>query len=572
MSSSAHASFEAGVAAHQRAHYKEAEAHYLRAIEQDPGHAAALNNLGIVLDDTHRADEAEACYRHAISLNPAYVDAYCNLAARLADWQRWTDAQTLLEHALTRQSDHAALHLKLARLHARQQHRADAEHHYREALRLRPADATIWSALGILLHEQDRLADAEACYREALQHDAESIAARGNLGNLLNDSARYDEAQACFRRLLDTSPDSIEALNNLGRLLEDAHRLEEAEACYRRVLSLDPSRIPTELNLSMLLLMAGRLDEAWPLYESRYAESAFWGDDAALHVKPRLPFPEWRGEPLEGRSLLILTEQGFGDSLHFARYFPWLKRRGLKQLTVACPGPLASLFREIEGVDACIARDDIDAFPEHDFWCFTMSLPLRFNTTLDTIPASMPYLRAPADRAARWAKALPRDGRLKVGLVWAGDPRPTLASAHKTDRRRSLDAQAYLPLLRVPGVTFVSLQMGASTRPQIGTLPQALRPLDPMDDVKDFADTAAIIEQLDLVITVDTSVSHLAGALGKPVWILSRFDGCWRWLLDRNDSPWYPTATLFRQTQPGEWRGVIERVEHALREWTHRRT
>ncbi|WP_322085246.1 glycosyltransferase family 9 protein [Burkholderia sp. BCC1999] len=192
-----------------------------------------------------------------------------------------------------------------------------------------------------------------------------------------------------------------------------------------------------------------------------------------------------------------------------------------------------------------------------------MSLPLRCGTTLDTIPAVVPYLHVPAPLVEHWRSSIP-EGGLKVGLVWAGDPRPDQAQAHATDRRRSLPASAYLPLLQMPGVSFVSLQKGETTRRQIDTIPSSLRPVDPMEHVRDFADTAAIIAHLDLVITVDTSVAHVAGALGKPVWILSRFDGCWRWLADRDDSPWYPQARLFRQSEPGQWSDVVERVAGAL--------
>jgi hypothetical protein len=198
-----------------------------------------------------------------------------------------------------------------------------------------------------------------------------------------------------------------------------------------------------------------------------------------------------------------------------------------------------------------------------------MSLPHRFGTTLASIPGATPYLRVPATSAKKWQGRLP-ESKPKVGLVWAGDPRPDQPAINAVDRRRSLEARAYLPLLRAPGITFISLQKGALTQPQIDTLPPELRPFDPMHDVHDFADTAAIIQQLDLVITVDTSIAHLAGALNTPTWILSRYDGCWRWLHERDDTPWYPRTRLFRQTQPGEWGEVIERVRAALVEWSAR--
>ena len=630
-------SFDAGVAAHLRGVKAQAEAHYRHALELDPGHAEALNNLGVLLDETDRPEEAETCYRRAVSLRPDYIDALRNLGARLRDTQRWSEAEDVFRKALAFDPAHAATHLQLANLlhragrtidaanslrHAAalqpdtiqigfelgllletagqlteaetlyrktigvqpdradahialarvlstRQNVADAERHYREALRLTPDDVNARCGLGSLLHSAGRHQEGEACLREATSRKPDHVLAWGNLACLLNETARYEEAEACYRRILQIDPKCVEALHNLASLLEGAHRLDEAEPYYRQVLAIDPERVPTILNLSLLLLKAGRLAQAWPLYESRYAASRYWGDEAAAHAKPDFPFSEWQGESLSGRSLLVQLEQGFGDSLQFARYFSMLKGRGLAQLSVICPAALTGLFEQIESIDTLIAPENVHALPSHDFWTTTMSLPLRFDTTLDNIPASVPYLRAPADRLARWSGRLLRDARdaPKVGLVWAGDPRPSLASAHRTDRRRSLHARACLPLLRVPGVNFVSLQMGASTRPQINEIPPELRPVDLMDEASDFADTAALIEQLDLVITVDTSVAHLAGALGKPVWILSRFDGCWRWLLDRDDSPWYPTARLFRQPQRGDWTSVIDRVADALRTW-----
>ncbi|BAN23291.1 TPR repeat-containing protein [Caballeronia insecticola] len=622
---------ESGIAAHRQARHSEAEAHYRRAVDINPTQPEALNNLGVLLDDTGRSDEAEDCYQQAILLRPDYLDALKNLAASLSDSQQWdkaeqtlkkalavdpanvaihlhlarvlgcmgriADAEACLRHALILQPDNvqtclelgrtleaackpaeaetqyrksisvaphqAETHVALAKLLVERKSLQDAESEYRHALRLQPDDAETLSSLGMLLQGTERVTEAEACFRAALRSRAEHIPALGNLADLLNNDARYAEAEACYRRILEIDPRCIEALNNLGRLLEDAHRFDEAETYYRQVLTIEPERVPTVLNLSLLLLKRGRLKEAWPLYESRYADSPYWGDESAMHAKPPFPFKEWQGEPLAGRSLLVRSEQGFGDSLHFARYLPQLKRLGVAKLTLVCPAALVSLLETVEGVDVCISETDVNNVPAHDFWCFTMSLPLRFGTTLDTIPASVPYLRAPAERQSRWAGRFSEDS-LKIGLVWAGDPRPSLASAHLTDRRRSLNAQAYLPLLRIPGITFVSLQLGNSTRPQIKDLPPELRPLDVMDEVNDFADTAALIEQLDLVITVDTSVAHLAGALARPVWILSRFDGCWRWLLDRDDAPWYPSARLFRQTRPGDWTGVIDRVTQAL--------
>ncbi|SAK75488.1 tetratricopeptide repeat protein [Caballeronia glebae] len=585
-----------GVLLEESGRLDEAEQLYRQAISARPDYVDALNNLAALYGARDRFAESEAALGQALSIEPENVTAHRQLGDVFAQTGRPTEAEKQFRHALLGGDDGVTLlklalllegqkrlaesealyrealaarpglvnaHIRLAMLQQSDNRLDEAQSHFRQALALDPNQPQTLCGLGSLLDKIGRTEEAQACFRQALDVDPGFLNAWGNLGILCHAASKYEEAEQCYRRTLDIDPSSIEGLNNLGRVLEDAHRLGEAEQCFRQVLSIDPARIPTQLNLALVLLKAGRYEEGWPHYESRYAQSSFWGETGALSAPPQVAFPQWEGESLANRSLLIWPEQGFGDSLQFARYFPLLKARGLTRLSVACPSALARLFQEIDGVDECIVTDKPHEIAPHDFWCFTMSVPMHLGTTLASIPASVPYLHAPRAAVDRWAGRLPRAG-LKVGLVWAGDPRPQLSDAHATDRRRSLNAQAYLPLLRIPGITFVSLQKGATTQPQLASLPETLRPLDFMNEVADFADTAAIIEQLDLIITVDTSVAHLAAGLGKRVWILSRFDGCWRWLQGRDDSPWYPNVRLFRQTRPGEWSDVIERVAGEL--------
>ncbi|TDY21174.1 glycosyl transferase family 9 (putative heptosyltransferase) [Paraburkholderia sp. BL6665CI2N2] len=348
---------------------------------------------------------------------------------------------------------------------------------------------------------------------------------------------------------------------------ETSSQSKTAEALFRHVLKHKPNHVGAQWDLSLMLLGEGRFDEDWRLYEARTVEV----DGKAISMPPDFDFPVWQGEPLHGKTLVVMHEQGYGDFLQFCRYLTLLKPLGLTRLSVICNPALRPLIESIKGVDACIEPGPVRDVPDHDYWCFLMSLPLRFGTTVDSIPADTPYLRVPDERRALWKRRVRLDG-FKVGLVWAGEAKLGTAAENAADRRRSLNAQALMPLLEVPNVTFVSLQVGETTRPQLGSIPSAIRPLDPMGEVADFADTAAIIECLDLVIAVDTSTAHLAGALDRPVWILSRFDACWRWLRDRDDSPWYPSARLFRQQKPGDWDGVIERVVQALRTEVHSRT
>ncbi|WP_322025544.1 tetratricopeptide repeat protein [Burkholderia sp. BCC1977] len=593
----AHVEFAAGVAAHHAGRSADAARHYRAALALHAGHPEALNNLGIVLEAEGATADAEHAYRRAAELRPDYVDAWCNLGMLLDDLRRAEEAQAcyrrvlalnpahapvlrrlgmllrlagrrdeaerVFRDAIASRPDDAEAHAELAVVLQEAGRWQEAERHYRESLARAPNVATTLNNLGALLHRVDRLPEAEDCFRRALSLSPDYRDARGNLGNVLFAQQRYGDAEACYRRVLADDPACADAWNNLGRLLHDAGRLSEAADCLRRALTVDPGRVPTRFNLSLVLLAMGQYEAGWRLYEARYRSSPHWGADAADHVAPELPAPRWQGEALDGKSLVVWPEQGLGDVVQFARYLPLLRQRGLATLTVVCPPALTRLVATVDGVDRCVALGDAAALPPHDYACPIMSLPLRCGTTVDTIPATVPYLRVPAQCVEHWRSRVPADG-FRVGLVWAGDPRPGQASAHATDRRRSLSASAFLPLLRVPGVRFVSLQKGETTRGQIETIPPSIRPVDPMAQVQDFADTAAIISLLDLVITVDTSVAHVAGALNKPVWILSRFDGCWRWFADRDDSPWYPSATLFRQTEPGRWDDVIERVARAL--------
>ncbi len=482
-----------------------------------------------------RPHDAETHWRRAIALKPDYCDAHSNLGVVLKEQGRLDEAEACYRNALSISSNHAGAYVNLGRLYAQLGRPDDAEAAYLRALELQPGDGDFLVNLGVLYQAQMRIPEAEAAYRSATE----------------------------------ANPHDVKAHFNLGVVLKMQHRFAEAEASYRRTLALQPDYFEVKINLAHLLLNVGRLEEGWALFETRY-DPRWPGRKIA---PPPVDFPMWRGEPLAGKSLLVWPEQGHGDSLQFCRYLPILKARGLAKLSIVCSPALQRLFETIEGVDQCIAPDDDHIVPQHDYVCLTMSLPHRLGTTtFASIPGTTPYLQVPPAYAAKWKGRLP-EGELRVGLVWAGDPRPDQPEINAVDRRRSLDARAYLPLLGAPGVTFVSLQMGALTQPQISTLPPELRPFDPMHDVRDFADTAAIIDQLDLVITVDTSIAHLAGALNTPTWILSRYDGCWRWLHDRDDTPWYPRTRLFRQTQPGEWGEVIERVRTALEGWSaHERT
>ncbi|WP_164721277.1 tetratricopeptide repeat protein [Burkholderia stagnalis] len=413
-------------------------------------------------------------------------------------------------------------------------------------------------------------AEALACYQQAIALSPDFARAYCCLGDLLYHAEHLAEAETCFRQALSLDPVHVGAQVNLSVILTRTNRLTEAEVAARRVLEIAPGNAVGEYNLALVLLKLGDYARGWPLHEARYADSPDWDNTMGHQKLPlRLPIARWQGESLEGKSLLVYCEQGLGDALQFARYFPLLKAQGVARLTIACEPPLKRLFRGIKCVDEIIfPGSPVELFP-YDYWCMSMSLPFRFGTTLETIPASLPYVGIPENCRRRWKQRLRQrlpPGQPRVGLVWAGSPRPTDAVLNATDRRRSIHLGALLPILQIPNITFVSLQKGDDARSQLHALPPALRPVDLMDEVEDFVDTGAIIQNLDLVVTVDTSVAHLTGALNMPVWILSRYDGCWRWLQNRDDSPWYPgVARLFRQERAGDWDAVVARVVAELR-------
>ncbi|MBB3261255.1 Flp pilus assembly protein TadD [Paraburkholderia bannensis] len=483
--------------------------------------------LGAWLLRRGRIAAAEQAYRRLLALRPDDVSALSNLGVVLMHESRMDEAEAVLARALEADPNHIN-----ALLHQ-----------------------------GLLMWRLGRLAQSEAAYRAALARDANNAQAWNNLGLLLKDMNRLPESETACRRAVALNGSLAEAHNNLGNALWQLGRVEESVEAYRHALALRPDYAAARANLALPLLCLGDYESAWPLYEARHDPSM--GAEGVR--RPPVPYPPWQGESLVGKSILVWPEQGLGDSLQFCRYVPMLKALGAAHVSVACAPTQQRLFETLAGADRVIPLNGQGRIERHDYWCLMMSLPLRFGTTVATIPARVPYLLAQADEVEKWRTRLPRTG-LKVGLVWAGNPRADQASSNAMDQRRSLDAQAFVPLLNMPGVTFISLQLGDSTRPQIAKLPAAIQPFDPMDEVRDFADTAAIVANLDLVITVDTSMAHLTGALGKPVWVLSRYAACWRWFKDREDSPWYPGARVFRQTQADAWDDVLRRVERSLAE------
>ncbi|MFC5353636.1 tetratricopeptide repeat protein [Azospirillum himalayense] len=436
--------------------------------------------------------------------------------------------------------------------------REEAGRQYRRAIQLRPGYPDPWNNAGSALQERGDTALALDHYRRAVALSPDHPVAYANMGETIRSSAAgladFRLAEVQCRRALTLVPDHGAALNALSVLCLDLRRLEEAEAGFRTLIDRDPESAQARFNLSLVLLTGGRLREGWEHYEERWRIGEI--------PVPKAPGRLWTGEPLEGRSILLHAEQGHGDTLQFVRYAPLVAARG-GRVHLAVHNGLRRLMERIPGLEG--VYDLYSGLPATEFHCPLLSLPRAFATELGSIPAAVPYLTADPAEVERWRSRLPSDGRLKVGLVWSGDPRPHSPKASAVDRRRSLTLAALAPLTVAGDALFVSLQKG-SPAAQAKEPPPGMTLIDPMDAVTDFADTAALMRCLDLIVTVDTSVAHLAGGLGLPVWVLSRFSGCWRWLNRRADSPWYPTLRLFHQPGPGEWQPAVAQLAAALAE------
>lgn len=442
-----------------------------------------------------------------------------------------------------------------AGLHALQHQRAaHAAEQFRAALALAPNHPVVQANLGLALEQQGQLDAAEACYRQALAADVSHSELFLNLGGLLTRQRRLEEAEAVYQAALAHGHATPALYSNLGVLYAILKRDEPAEVCYQQALALQPDYPTARFNLGYLYLRRGDYAQGWACLEAR---------DWYQALAQVLPWPRWQGEPLAGRAVLIGLEAGQGDMIQFCRYASQLKAAGARRVGVLCHPPLARLFARLEGVDQVYP---LGAELDQDWDCWTppLSLPYYFHTRLDSIPAALPYLHADPALQAHWASHLPaRADGWRVGLVWKGNPR------FENDAERSLPGLHTLAALAdLPGIQWISLQKGAGEdQAQAADAPFAVHALGPQ--LKDFADTAAVLAQLDLLISVDTASAHLAGALAVPCWVmLPDYQTDWRWLQQRSDSPWYPGCVrLFRQPQRGDWASVVSALRAALASW-----
>jgi tetratricopeptide (TPR) repeat protein len=526
-----------------------AEAAYRQAIALRPNFAEAHSNLGTALLDLNRFQESEQVLRHAIELAPKSADAYSNLGNTLKQVGRLSEAEAACRRAIELKSGHAEAFFNLALTLQELQRTDEAIASFDQAIALKPNYPEAYFKRGMLLQQLNRFEDALASYDQAIALKPNYPEAFNNRGVSLHELRRLEEALASYDKGLELRPETPRLLTNRGLTLQHLRRLDEALASFQRAQAIRPDYADAHLNEALVRLLTGDYVRGWPQYEWR------WRMDSLKSSRRKFSKPLWLGsESVEGKSILVHREQGFGDTIQFCRFVPLLAARGARVI-LEVEKPLTELMTNLIGVSKVIARGD--PLPDFDFHCPLLSLPLAFGTRLETIPSATPYLHAPAVRT--WQVQLDQACRPnvpRIGLVWSG------RQQHKTDRDRSIRLRTLSPLLHT-NATFLSLQL--DVRPEDkAALQEYPNILHVGDALKDFSDTAAVVSQLDLVISVDTAAAHLAGALGRPVWILLPWVPDWRWLLEGNTSPWYPTARLFRQSEARKWANVINDVYAAL--------
>ncbi len=524
--------------------HEEAIESFERALALNPGYPEALNNRGNALMALQRTVEALTSYEAALAQRPSYVDALVNRAEALRLLGREDEAMASLDRALALKPDHPAGLQGRAQL---RQTRGDAAGALADLERLaaqKPGDAGIQAGLGHLLRELGRFEEALAAYDRALALNPRDPRTHNCRGNVLVEINRLADGLAAYERALTIDPGCIFALVNRGSALRYLGRNDEALESFDRALALAPDLPDAHWNKALLQLSMGDFAHGFAGYEWRWRRG--------IEAPRDFTQPRWQGQDLAGKTILLHAEQGLGDSIQMLRYLPLVMQKGAK-IVLELPTPLQPLI----GDPSVTLVERGATLPAFDLHCPLMSLPLAFGTTRETIPSQVPYLQVPADRIETWRVKLAGIAAPRVGLVWSGRP------DHVNDHNRSLALSRLAPLLSVPGVRFVSLQ--AETRARDLAEAQRWPNLVRFDaELADFADTAGAIRNLDLVIAVDTAVAHLAGAIGKPVWILLSHIQDWRWQVARSDSPWYPSARLFRQPEPGDWDGVVAELAAEL--------
>jgi Flp pilus assembly protein TadD len=520
-----------------------------KAIHLNPNNASVNYNLGNVLKKKGQIDEAIECYQKALQLNPHFTAAYCNLGNIFKEKEQLDEAVVCYQKIIQLNPNDFEAYNNLGNTLKTKGELDGAMTCYQKALQLSPNFILAHNNLGTIYIEKKQFDAAIICYQKALRLNPNYADAYYNLGILYSEKEQFDEAIECYQKALQLDPNHFNTFKGLGIVFQEKGQVDNALSCYQKALQVNPNDPEAHWNKALLLLLNSHFKEGWKEFEWR------WKTKKINVAHCDFPQPLWDGHDIEGLTILLYAEQGLGDTIQFIRYASLVAQQGAKVI-IECQKELIPLLQKVEGVQKAVTFGQ--QLLEFDIHYPLLSLPLLFDTTIQTIPAKIPYIGVNATSVQKWTSRIKANtSKQKIGLVWAGSPR------HKRDRYRSCPLEIFAPLARLSNMTFYSLQKGDAAE-QAKNPPEGMNIVDFTEDIHDFSDTAAVIENLDLTISVDTSVAHLAGAMGKPVWTLLPFAPDWRWMLNRADSPWYPTMRLFRQPSPGDWETVIKNISKDL--------
>ncbi|WP_378954439.1 tetratricopeptide repeat protein [Pelosinus sp. sgz500959] len=567
---------------------EEAEGYFRKALAINPNCPEVYNNLGIVQTEADHLYEALDSFHCAIELNPEYPEAYNNLGIAQSKMNLWDEAAYSFTRAIQSNPNHSETHFHLGIAQLRRNDLDEAINAFCQAIELNPYYAEAYFNMGVIQAELKMMDESVGMFYQAIELNPHFYEAYNNVGAVLRIMYQLEAAEFCLRRAIELRPDYSKAYNNLGLVLKDRYCLAEAEVCLRHSIELDPNDPETYNNLALVLKDVDRLEEAerclcraielrpgfkeaefalaflyllQEQYNKGWGKYNEWREFYEPKLKkigyPHLDCPRWQGEDLTGRKILLFSDQGFGDAIQFVRYGKMIAELGAKT-SIWVQKPLERLIKT--SINSCeIYNDDDTSSGQFDFSCSLSRMPYMFNTDRETIPQVIPYIQTSCECATIWQERLNQlDGghKYRVGVVWAGNPN------HENDRNRSIVFDVFKELFDINEVSWISLQVGKRAEDLLQT-PYPV--LDISEHLSDFFETAGAINNLDLVITIDSAVAHLAGAMGKETWLLVPYNPDWRWQLKREDSPWYSTMKLFRQHEPGNWQEVLTRVKDALK-------
>lgn len=538
-----------GTIALQRGNYKDAMTMIDKSLSIDPNQPFALNNRGNILRDLGLLNEALECYNKGLAINDTLYDLNYNCAIIKHSLGDISEAVTIYTKLIDSNTNDIRPLINRGNIYHELGKHQEAINDYNTAIQIDPNFSLSYSNRGIVYQDIYELDNAIESYNIALSLEP-SASVYSNRGNIFQSQHKIAEALTDYEKAIELDPNFPIAYGNKANALMIERRIDEALEQYNKALSIDPDFADALWNKSVALLTKGQYLEGFKLFENRWRSSL-------KHHYRKMNTPLWLGnESLYGKTIFIYPEQGFGDFIQFCRYLPLLDALNTNVI-VEVPAILNDLIKTVNCNATFINTETITEYPKHDYHCPIMSLPGAFYTTLDTIPNKNPYLFANKEKSEYWANKIGTKTKPRIGLVWSGGFRPEQPETWAINERRNIKL-ANLECFNQINAEFYSLQKGPASNELVEF--QAFDIIDHTNEIASFDDTAALIDNLDLVISVDTSTAHVAAALGKPTWIFNRYDSCWRWLENRTESPWYPTVTLFTQTSMGDWNSVIEKI------------